>query len=314
MPSTKPILVTGSPRSGTSWVGRIIEQVPFIRYIHEPFNITGQPCQCGVHFPYWFYHVSPRNSHEYDDHLKHVMYPAYKAVGLLNLIKEMVQSRRVRPLLKYLRAYRFHKVLVKDPLAVFSAETLACLFDMDVIVVIRHPAAVVSSYKALNWTVPFSHFLNQPELMEEHLSPFRAEIEDFAKKEYDIVDQVALLWKLIHYMILNYENTHPDWIYVRFEDLASDPMYGFQSLFNRLDLPFAEHIQTAIRTHSLKAPVSETIPPYAVKKNSAQVINKWKKSLFPTEINRIRKRVEEVSSHFFSHNEWCIVLPFLFVF
>ena len=314
MPSTKPILITGSPRSGTSWVGRIIEHVPFVRYIHEPFNISGRPCQCGMRFPYWFYYVSTTNSHNFAEHLKHVMYPAYSRVGLLNLITEMAQSRRIRPLLKYLRSYRFHKVVVKDPLAVFSAETLACLFDMNVIVLIRHPAAIVSSYKGLNWTHPFSHFLDQPQLMEEHLSPFRAEIEDFSRKEYDIVDQVALLWKLIHYMILKYKNTRPDWVYVRFEDLASDPVYGFQSLFNRLDLPFSEHIQTAIRTHSLKTPVSETIPPYAVKQNSAQVIHKWKKHLFPTEINRIRKRVEEVSSYFFSHSEWCIFLPILLAF
>ena len=304
MSSKKPILITGSPRSGTSWAGRIIGQAPFIRYIHEPFNISSNPCRCGVNFKYWFYYLSPGNVLEFEEHLKHVMYPAYSRAGLLNSITEIVQSRRIRPLAKYLQAYLFHRVLLKDPLAVFSAETLARLFDMDVVVLIRHPAAIVSSYKALNWSHPFSHFLHQPELMEEHLAPFQAEIEDFVKNEYDIVDQVALLWKLIHHMIIKYQKTQPGWVFVRHEDLASDPIEGYRNLFNRLELPFSEHIHGVIRAHSFQAQLSDTTRPYTVKQNSSEVNSKWKKYLTPGDLSRIRKRVEEVSSHFFSQDEW----------
>jgi hypothetical protein len=199
-------------------------------------------------------------------------------------------------------------VLVKDPLAVFSAERLGSLFDMEVFVLIRHPAAIVSSYKALNWTHPFSHFLLQPELMEEHLAPFQAEIEDFAKKEYDIIDQAALLWKLIHYMIIKYQKKHPEWVFVRHEDLALEPIEGYRKLFNRLELPFSEHIHGVIQAHSSHAQVSETARPYTTKRNSSQVISKWKKYLTPADVTRIRKRVEEVASHFFSHAEWCVFL------
>lgn len=307
MNSHKSILVTGSPRSGTSWVGRIIGQVPFVRYIHEPFNITSKPCQCGVNFKYWFYYLSPGNLHVFEEHLNHVMYPAYSRAGLLNLITEMVQTRRVRPLLKYLQAYRFHKLLVKDPIAVFSTEALESLFDMDVVVLIRHPAAIVSSYKSLNWTHPFSHFLHQPELMEEHLAPFQDEIEDFAKNEYDIVDQAALLWKLIHHMIIKYQKRHPGWVFIRHEDLASDPIEGYRNLFNRLELPFSERVRSVIQAYSLQAQLPDTTRPYAIRQNS-QVISKWKKYLTPGDVTRIRKRVEEVASHFFSQDEWCIFL------
>lgn len=139
---------------------------------------------------------------------------------------------------------------MKDPIAVFSAETLASLFDMDVIVTIRHPAAIVNSYKALNWNHPFSHFLNQPELMEEHLAPFRPEIEEFAKTEYDIVDQTALLWKLIHYMIIKYRETQTEWIFVRYEDLASDPIEGYRKIFDKIKLPISDRTRHVIQAHS----------------------------------------------------------------
>jgi sulfotransferase family protein len=314
MISHKPILVTGSPRSGTSWVGRIIGHVPFVRYIHEPLNIHRNPCHCGVKFKYWFFYLSPGNLPEFEDHLKHIMYPAYSRVGLINLITEIMKSRRIRPLSKYLQAYRFHRLLVKDPIAVFSAETLESMFDMEVLVLIRHPAAMVNSYKALHWTNSFSHFLQQPELMEEHLAPFQAEIEDFVKNDHDIVDQAALLWKLIHNMILKYQKIHPDWSFVRFEDLASAPIEGYQNLFNRLELPFSDNIRSVIEAHSFQPQPSDTTRPYSIKQDSSQVISKWKKHLTPGEVMRIRKRVEEVSSHFFSQNEWCIFLAVLLWF
>ncbi len=311
MAYTKPILITGAPRSGTTWVGRMIEQVPLVRYVHEPFNISGKPCQCGINFNHWFHYLSPENSYKFEEHLKHTIYPAYSRAGLINLITESMQSRRVRPLSKYLQAHRFHRVLVKDPIAVFSAETLQRLFNMEVVVLIRHPAAIVSSYKALNWTHPFSHFLHQPELMEEHLAPFQTEIEDFAKNQYDIVDQAALLWKLIHYMIIKYQKKHTDWVFVRHEDLASDPIQGYRNLFNRLELPFSEHIRDVIQVHSWQAQLSDTTRPYNIKQNSSQVISKWQKYLTSADVTRIRKRVEEVSSHFFSQDEWYVFLAAL---
>ncbi len=306
MAYTKPILVTGAPRSGTSWVGRIIEQVPLVRYVHEPFNITGPSCMCGVNFKYWFHYLSQENRQNFEEHLRHTIYPAYNRFGLLNSIKTTVQAKRIRVLLKYLQSYFPRRVVVKDPIAVLSAQTLANLFDMDVVVMIRHPAAVVNSYKSLNWSHPFSHFLYQQHLMEEQLDPFRSEIEDFAKNKYDIVDQVALLWKLIHSMVIKYRDTHSNWIFVRYSDLALEPIEGYRTIFEQLKLPFSEHIRTAIQSHSQQEQLSDITTPYSIKRNPQQVITQWKKSLTAAEINRIRIRVEEVSSNFFSDEEWRI--------
>jgi len=302
--SNKPILVTGIPRSGTSWVGRMISQAPYVRYVHEPFNISGNLCHCGMSFRYWFQYISPENSHKFSEHLHHTIFPAYHRIGFFNTITEIANTKRIRPLTNYLRTYLSHRVIVKDPIAVFSAETLANMFDMDVIVLIRHPAAIVSSYKSLNWTHPFSHFLSQPDLMEEHLSPFRDEINEFVINQYDIVDQIALLWKLVHHMIIKYQRTKPSWIFVRYKDLALEPLDGYQKIFQKLGLKFSEHIRDRIQAHSLLKETLSDDDPYAIKQNPYQVIYKWKKTLTPDEINRIQKRVEEISAVFFSDNEW----------
>ena len=34
----QPVLISGSHRSGTTWVGMILDKAPGTFYIHEPFN------------------------------------------------------------------------------------------------------------------------------------------------------------------------------------------------------------------------------------------------------------------------------------
>lgn len=304
MRSNKPILITGSPRSGTSWVGRIIGQEPFLHYVHEPFNISNPPCSCGVRFIYWFWYLTPANYETYEEHLAHTIYPAYSRAGLINAVSEVRRSRRIRPLLRYLMSHVTRGVIVKDPIAVFSAGMLAKLYEMNVVVLIRHPAAIVNSYKTLNWTHPFLHFMRQPELMEEHLAPFRHEIEDFAKNNHDIVDQAALLWKLIHYRIKKFQETHPDWVFIRYKDLALNPIAGYKKIFDQTGLRFSEPTRARIEAHQLQDSDPKNQDPYSVKQNPQFVLWKWRKGLTAEQITRIRKRVESVSQYFYADHEW----------
>ena len=165
------------PRSGTTWVGRVIERSPTAFYVHEPFNISGQFCRCGVRIDSWFYYVTAGNRPLIRNHLSHVIYPAFSRIGLLNAVSALGRNRQIRPFIRYLNSFTSSRPVIKDPLAVFSAEQLVDLFDTSTVIIVRHPAAVASSYKSLNWDHPFSHFLNQPELMENQLAPFRAETE-----------------------------------------------------------------------------------------------------------------------------------------
>src|SRR5580692_10771965 len=50
----RPILVTGSHRSGTTWVGRMIASHPDVAYLSEPFNVRVPPSPVR-HF---FHHVA----------------------------------------------------------------------------------------------------------------------------------------------------------------------------------------------------------------------------------------------------------------
>jgi hypothetical protein len=286
----------------------MIAQEPSIRYIHEPFNISKLPCYCGVTFDHWFYYISSANESEFREHLAHAIHPTFNRISLMNLATEMKATKRIRPLTKYISSFFQKRSLVKAPLALFSAPWLANTFDMDVVIVVRHPAAVISSYKSLNWSHPFSHFLKQPALMEEHLADFADEITDFARNEHDMVEQIALLWKLAHHMILKYRQANPDWIFVRHRDLARDPSYGFQEIFKQLNLPFSEKVRQKIMNHSATINISGAENPYSISRHSGQTIWSWQNHLTPKDICRVRKRVEGVSEEFFKDEDWQPVL------
>src|SRR5699024_11082686 len=72
---------------------------------------------------------------------------------------------------------RIKKYLIKDPIACMSSEWLHNRFDMEVVIVIRHPAAFVASLKRLNWDFDLNELICQEELMQDHLRKLLAGIK-----------------------------------------------------------------------------------------------------------------------------------------
>ena len=307
MISKKPILLTGAHRSGTTWVGRMLAESPLVGYIYEPFNLNHPLGICAAKFDYWFPYISRENESIFYEHIKNTTRFSYDLVAGVKTIRCREDLWRIFKQYASFFKYRISNVrpLIKDPIAVFSTEWLASTFDMDVIVLIRHPAAFTSSLKRLNWTHPFSHFLEQPLLMRDHLSSFEAEIREYVDKEHDIIDQATLLRRLIYHMVIKYQNNHNDWIFIRHEDLSRDPLRGFQNLFNNLNLEFSEHVSETIKEYTNSANPSEAPEKgQSLKRDSKSNIWNWKSRLTVSEIERIRTQVEDISSVFYSDKDW----------
>ena len=302
----KPILVTGSHRSGTTWVGKMIAVSTDVIYIHEPFNLTHDPGICGAKFDYWFTYITEENQPQYYRHLKNTFTFRYNLIGKLRKIRSGKELKRVVNEYKRFYKYRLHRIrpLIKDPIALFSAEWLAKTFDMDVIVLIRHPAAFAGSLKRINWTHDFSHFLKQPLLMRDHLYPFEKEIQDYTDNQHDIIDQGILLWKLIHAMIIKYQNKHKDWIFIRHEDISRGPLHHFKNIFDRTGLEFSKDIQKEVRTYTDSSNPGEAHRHDHIRLDSKSNIYNWKNRLTDTEIKRTREQVEYISKEFYSDSDW----------
>ena len=307
MASDKPILVTGAHRSGTTWVGKMIAASPAVSYIQEPFLPGRRPGICAVTFPYNFTYVTDENEVDYYDHLKATLAFRFQWRAALAALKT---PRDVAIMFKYGTHFFFSRArhavpLVKDPLAVFSAEWLARRFDMHVIVTIRHPAAFAYSIRRLNWRHDFSEFLRQPLLMRDHLSPFEGVITEFARKEQDILDQAALLWKVIYSTVLKYQQAHSRWMFLRHEDIADDPLTHFASLFKRLGLDFSPRVQDTILDYSKSSnPATPRRGSTFGRRDSRGLIKRWKTVLTKEEILRLRREVGEIADAFYQECDW----------
>ena len=178
---------------------------------------------------------------------------------------------------------------------------------MNIVVVMRHPAAFVSSIRMLGWSHPFDDFLRQPRLIVYVLAPFRAEIEAFAATERPVFDQGVLLWRLIYHTVLQYRQRHPDWVFVRHEDLSRDPIDRFRGLFARLLLPFTPRVQDAIRAysgqHNPAQPSEHLGSETALKRHSEANVENWRSRLTPAEIDKIRDSVAAIARHFYPEED-----------
>lgn len=320
MLSRKPILVTGTLRSGSTWVGRIIGEAPLVGYIHEPFAENVRPGTRRGEFGHGMPYVTDEHENEpiFYEQIKDTIDYRFDLIGGISRIRH--SDRRSKDVQRYLKtfydflSYRIinARPLLKDPAAVFSAEWLASKFDMSIVVLIRHPAAFVGSLKRKKgMKISFSDLLSQPLLMRDYLYPFESEIREYATNEYDRLAQASLLWKLVHHVIVEYQKKHKNWIFIRHEDLSRDPINSFQNLFNTLDLEFSEEVRNKIEEYSSSSTLVE--PPKGelafFKRDSKANIWSWKERLTASEIQKIKVEVEEVSSKFYSNQDWEGPLP-----
>lgn len=185
-----------------------------------------------------------------------------------------------------------------------SAGWLANRFDMEVVVLVRHPGAFAGSLKKLGWRHPFDHFLRQPLLMRDVLGPFEHDLRSFADRERPIVDQAILLWNVLNYAILRARDEHPNWTILRLEDVARAPLISFHSLYERLGMGFDLEAARVIQAHSDQANPTESRKPSNVRLDSWRSLDNWRTRLSEREIRRVRSGVGEIASAFYGDADW----------
>jgi len=302
----KPILVTGAPRSGTTWVGRMLTRAPRVGYIHEPFNPTTDPGISGRPFTRFFQYVTPESEAPFAPHLERSLRFSYDLRRQLPTVRSPRAVARTAVDFATFTRLRVTgaRPLVKDPIAVFSAEWLADRFAMQVVVTIRHPAAFVASFTGVGYRHDFNTFLAEPQLLADRLGPFESEIRRYAARPGDPIDEAVLLWRLVYATVEGYRAERPDWLFPRHEDLARDPVDGYASLYAALGLEYSDRIQAAIREHSSAKNPDRLKEKHDVRLDSRASLGGWRRVLDDERIRRIREGAADVWPAFYSDDEW----------
>jgi hypothetical protein len=306
----QPILVTGSIRSGTTWVGRTLGTAPGVAVIHEPFN---KDHPIGVFAHRWstqYTYLSDGRAEARDAHramgdtLAHRYRPVLHLRNQEGLLRTLGMLRDL-PRFQYRRHVSRPRTVVKDPIALFSAEWLADHFDMDIVIVVRHPGAFAWSYLRIAEPNRFADLLQQQALMEGPLAQYVEPVEQAARTANPIY-QAAILWRIVYATVAGYQDRHPDWVIVRHEDLAADPLQEFADLFTRLDLSFTGGTKRFIALTS--SPRNPAEAPdgklHHIRRNSRQTVDVWQRRLSSDDIERLRHLTEDVADRFYTASSW----------
>ena len=301
-----PILVTGTHRSGTTWVGKMLAADASTAYISEPLNVLHRPGVFHAKVNYWYQYVCGDNEAEFLTAFHELLEFDYRLWDEIRSIRSRKDFLRMGRdfFIFYNGLMRGQRLLLKDPFAVFSTPWFAKRLNCKVVVTVRHPAAFASSLKRLNWPFNFGDLLHQPLLMRDHLEPYREEMQ--AVQADDVIGQAALLWKVIYRTVHATQVLHPDFILVRHEDISRDPVPAYRDLYRSLDLDFTPRVEkTILSSSSSENPVELSRKQvYGVKLDSRASITMWKKRLSAEEIDRVRKMTEEVAALYYSDVEW----------
>lgn len=137
-PRQPPVLVTGLPRSGTTWLARALSAAPGTALPgREPMNPRAGQFGLGGHLTSWVRRESLSGREA-------------------ALLKRCYRGRELRAFSRYgNRQWRaplpFTRVIVKDPFALLSIPAVRGATGATPVVVYRHPAAVIASYRRMGW-------------------------------------------------------------------------------------------------------------------------------------------------------------------
>jgi hypothetical protein len=300
----RPVLLTGIPRSGTTWVGRILTASRELGYINEPFNLSVSPGSFRVPAEHWYTYVSEENEGQFLPALAQALAFEYPLARELRRCRSRVDvEHTLRSWRSYARS-RGRRPLVKEPHAVFSAAWFARRLESDIVVMVRTPLAVVSSWKRLGWNVDFANLLEQSALMRDWLGPFESEMRAALSSSWLLIDRVALLWRVIYSVVA--DERFPQAYVLRHEDLSRDPADGYRRLYSALGLTFTTRVVDAVRASSSSENPSETTveQPHETLLDSRSNLGNWRHRLEQDEIARIRRITEETAARYYSDLSW----------
>jgi len=271
--ASRGLFLTGIARSGTSWVSGIISQADSLLYCREPYN----PAHVRI-MPQQYKYLSADMHDEF--------YQSYTD----RIFSGLFVSSRIdytRRLSWFKLATGKQRVFIKDPTAALLTDWLAENYDVDIVILMRHPAAVVSSYLKLGWGFPMRTILQQERLMQDYLSPYRDLLEEH---DYPGMDAAkgAVLYGAINTVLLRLAQKRKA-IVVQYEDLCLDPVGQAKKLFTGLNLRWNKRVENFINWSGKETTFFSR---NQLRKDTSSMATVWKTRLSKEQIRSIERIME----------------------
>jgi hypothetical protein len=307
-----PILVSGAPRSGTTFLGKMLGLPRHVFYIDEPLNPDGGIMGVDVPFVY-IDETTPKLEAKFDAMMYELMIGQgnFKSstsrptavTSVKGLARHILNSRTHIQYKLDARNPVKNRFLIKDPTACFASEYFHQKIGMNIVMCVRHPGATIASYKRLGWHYSLQDLVGQDALMRRSLSKVLGGLD---LSNLTVVQEWAYFWLAIYTVIDEYLANNAAMLMVRHEDLSVDPLRYLSKLYAQLGLEFTPNIQRTILAHT-KAGNPVDAPnnvAHALKRDSAGAVNRWKEFLTKDEVREIRRITEPVADKYYADFEW----------
>jgi hypothetical protein len=262
----RSILVAGTARSGTTWLGDlIVSQIPS-RILFEPFN----PDHVLEYRPFhYFQYMRPGTQNP-------EFYTFAQKIFTGEIRNRWIDRHNERILSK--------RRLIKEIRVNLALKWLHDNFpEVPILFIMRHPCAVVSSRMELGWATDrdIGHFISQSQLVEDYLGPYL----DLICRAESIEEKHAVIWSVSNLVPLKQFNSD-QWKFVYYEDLCIQPEIELPGIFEAIVYPFS----TTLVDRS-------NHPSQTTRHDSAVVIGtnkieEWRKKLSRSQIDKILQVVQ----------------------
>ena len=252
MRSDQGILVTGLPRSGTSWIGKMLQASGEVVYVNEPLNPIHPPGRSpgvlNAEVSHRMQYICPDNDERWVAAFSDTLRLRY------HLIAELRRNHTPYDLARAVNdsadftigRLRRRRALLDDPFSIMSVAWFAQRLGCRVVVSVRHPVSFIGSWRRLGWKPHLHELLAQPLLMRDLLGPYEDELRAMADSP-DPVAKAALFWRVTYDALGDLDARQPGLLHLRrYEDLATNPEAGFRELYALCGLTWTERARKRI--------------------------------------------------------------------
>lgn len=289
------VLLLGTARSGTSWLGHTMGRAPGVRFYYEPDNVDADPTGARAagrsgfgpypiidpgqddnpFTPLWDMVFAGR--FPFGTGRRRRMRPAARAALR---VPRAVRDPLVRRLatLSARRPTDVDFTIVKTIYAVFSLDWLVSRYQPEVVTIQRHPFNVASSWRQLK--IPLFDLASRPAIRERYLEPLGIEPPTAAASE---LARITWVVGLLTHVLGEAVDRHPGWHVVTHEDLCADPATSIRSVFDRVGLTWTSDVERFLAENNQPG---EGLKPMRV---TADQPNRWRERLNQDEVAEVER-------------------------